>query len=173
MEKGIHPYPTQAIPLPGGAKLRLHASYGLSEIKAAFGLADLERAGSMGVGVIHIEHLRVYLHLVTFKKEDRDFAPTTRYKDYLISRTQLHWESQAAATRASPTGQNYLHFAERGYTVLTFARMEKRTEGETAPFVFLGPAARLLSAEGDRPIEVVWELAHAVPAELFEAARIA
>lgn len=171
--KGIHSHSTQPISLPGGVRLRLHASYGLYEIKAAFGLADLDRAGPMGVGVIPIHPLRVYLHLVTFKKEDRDFAPTTRYKDYLISRTKLHWESQAATTRESPTGQNYLHFTERGYTILTFARLEKRIDGETAPFVFLGPAARLLSAEGERPIAMVWELAHPVPAELFEAARIA
>ncbi|MGV3533718.1 MAG: DUF3427 domain-containing protein [Chthoniobacteraceae bacterium] len=171
--KAIHPYPTQALRLPGGVRLRLHAAYGLFEIKAAFGLADLGRSGSTGVGVIHIHPLRVYLHLVTFKKEDRDFAPTTRYRDYLISRTQLHWESQAATTRASRTGQNYLRFQELGYTILTFARMEKRIEGETAPFVFLGPATRLISAEGDRPISMVWELSHPVPAELFEAARIA
>ena len=171
--KSVHSYPTPQIALPGGARLRLHAAYGFSEIKAAFGLADLERSGPAGVGVIPLASLKVYLHLVTFRKEDRDFAPTTRYRDYLISRTRLHWESQAAATQAATTGQNYLHFQERGYTILFFARLEKRVEGETAPFIFLGPAARLISAEGNRPIAMVWELEHAVPAELFEAARVA
>ena len=122
--------------------------------------------------MIHIESLKVYLHLVTFRKEERDFAPTTRYKDYLISRTRLHWESQAATTQSSATGQNYLNFRDRGYTVLFFARMEKRIEGETAPFVFLGPASNLISAEGNRPIAIVWELEHPVPAELFEVARV-
>lgn len=168
----VHRYPTPKIQLPGNARLRLHASYGLSEIKAAFGLADLERTGPMGVGVIPIEPLKVYLHFVTFKKEEKDFAPTTRYRDYLISRTRLHWESQAATTQATPTGQNYIHFKGRGYTILFFARLEKRIEGETAPFIFLGPAANLISVEGNRPIAMVWELEHAVPAELFEAARV-
>lgn len=171
--KSVHPYPTPLVTLPGNAGLRLHASYGLSEIKAAFGLADIERPGPMGVGVIHLESIKVYLHLVTFKKEERDFAPTTRYQDYLISRNQLHWESQAATTQATPTGQNYLRFKERGYTILFFARHEKRDEGETAPFIFLGPASNLISAEGNRPIAMVWELEHPVPAELFERARVA
>jgi len=171
--KSCHPYPMRRIALPGKVRLRLHAAYGLSEIKSAFGLADLDRTGPTGVGVIHIESIKVYLHLVTFKKEDRDFAPTTRYQDYLISRNRLHWESQASTTQTTATGQNYLHFKERGYTILFFARMEKRIEGETAPFIFLGPAIDLLSAEGNRPIAMVWDLEHPVPAELFESGRVA
>lgn len=97
---------------------------------------------------------------------------TTRYKDYLINRSKLHWESQAGVTQTSKAGQNYIHYQERGYTILFFARMEKRTESETSPFIFIGPTARLLSYEGNRPISMVWELAHPVPAALFEAARV-
>jgi hypothetical protein len=70
-------------------------------------------------------------------------------------------------------GQNLLQFIERGYTILFFARLEKRIEDETAPFVFLGPAARILSAEGNRPISIVWELTYPIPAALFEDARTA
>jgi hypothetical protein len=109
--------------------------------------------------------------LVTFRKSEQDFSPTTQYRDYPISRTQLHWESQSTTTQASATGQNLLHFAARGYTILFFARLEKRVEDETAPFVFIGPALHLLSAEGDRPIAIQWELAHPLPAALFEEAR--
>jgi hypothetical protein len=84
----------------------------------------------------------------------------------------LHWESQAAATQSSKAGQNYIHFKERGYTILFFVRLEKRCEGETAPFIFIGPAARLFSYEGNRPISLVWELEHAVPAGLFAGGRV-
>ena len=118
-----------------------------------------------------MEERKTYIHFVTFRKEDKDFAPTTRYKDYPISRSRLHWESQAGTTRASGTGQNYLHFRERGYTILFFARLQKREDGETSPFLFLGPAADLISAESDRPIKMIWDLAHSIPAGLFEAAR--
>jgi hypothetical protein len=115
--------------------------------------------------------VKTYIHLVTFHKSEKDFSPTTQYRDYPISRAQLHWESQSTASQASATGQNYLHFRERGYTILFFARLEKRVEGETCPFIFLGPAKSLLSAEGDRPIAMVWELEHPMPAALFEEAR--
>ncbi|WP_445006134.1 DUF3427 domain-containing protein [Halomonas mongoliensis] len=96
---------------------------------------------------------------------------TTRYRDYPISRTLLHWESQSTVTQESPTGQNYIHFEERGYTILFFARLTKRIDGETAPFIFLGPARALRSYEGGRPIAMTWELEYPMPAELFEAAR--
>lgn len=156
----------------GLPNLHLHATYGLAEIKAAFGLATLEKSGSTGVGVLHDQSRRTYIHLVTFNKEDADFAPTTRYKDYLISPRRLHWESQSVATRQSPTGQNYIHFKDRGYTILFFARLEKRINGETSPFLFLGEADNLISYDGDRPITMVWNLRHSTPAEFYESARI-
>lgn len=134
-------------------------------------MATLETSGPVGTGVIHVERLETYLHLVTFRKEERDFAPTTRYKDYPISPTILHWESQSNTTTQSPTGQNYLHFRDRGYTILFFARLDKRVDGETAPFVFLGPARELKSHESERPIKMVWELEHAMPAALYKEAR--
>jgi hypothetical protein len=164
-------FPTAALRLPFPCTLQLHAAYGSAEIKAALGLCSLEKSGPTGVGVLHAEPLKCYVHLVTFRKSEQDFSPTTQYRDYPISRTQLHWESQSTTTQTSATGQNHLHFRERGYTILFFARLEKRIEDETAPFVFLGPAARILSAEGNRPISIIWELEHPIPAALFEDAR--
>lgn len=166
-------FPTAELRLPFLCTLQLHAAYGSAEIKAALGLCSLEKSGPTGVGVLHAEPLKCYVHLVTFRKSEQDFSPTTQYRDYPISRTQLHWESQSTTTQTSATGQNHLHFRKRGYTILFFARVEKRIEDETAPFIFLGPAAQLLSAEGNRPISIVWELSHPMPAALFEDARAA
>lgn len=166
-----NPFPTSKLQLPFPCSLRLHAAYGSAEIKAALGLCTLDSPGSTGVGVLHNKELRSYVHLVTFRKTADDFSPTTQYRDYPQSRTLLHWESQSQTTRASSTGRNYLNFEDRGYTILFFVRLEKRIEDETAPFVFLGPAKSLVSAEGDRPISMVWELEHPMPAALFEEAR--
>ncbi|QBG48143.1 DUF3427 domain-containing protein [Verrucomicrobia bacterium S94] len=165
------PYPFFDIDLPFSCDLKLHAAYGSHEIKAALRLNSIEKPGPMGVGVYHNKELKVYAHLVTFRKVEQDFSPTTLYKDYPISRNQMHWESQSTATQISSTGQNYIHFKERGYTILFFGRVEKQVEGEAAPFIFLGPASKLLSYEGDRPISMIWELEHFMPAALFEEAR--
>ena len=166
-------FPTPPLHLSFPCSLHLHAAYGSAEIKAALDLCTLEKTGPTGVGVFHADHLKCYVHLVTFRKSEQDFSPTTQYRDYPISRTQLHWESQSTTTQSSPTGQNLLNFIERGYTILFFARLEKRIEDETAPFIFLGPAKRLIRAEGNRPISIEWELEHPMPAALFEDARAA
>ena len=159
--------------MPFETFLKLHATYDIREINAALRQNSLEKSGQTGVGVLHSRDLKTYAHLITFRKVEKDFSPTTLYKDYPISPTQLHWQTQSATTQTSATGQNYIHHAARGYTILFFARVEKQIDGATAPFIFLGPAARLLSYEGDRPISMVWELAYSMPAALFEEALAA
>jgi superfamily II DNA or RNA helicase len=171
--KSQNEFPIQPIKLSYPCTLQLHAAYGSAEIKAAFQLATLHKSGPTGVGVFHVEDVKTYIHLVTFRKSEKDFSPTTQYRDYPISRTQLHWESQSGTSQSSATGQNYLYFVERGYTILFFARLEKSVVGETSPFIFLGPAKSIISAEGNRPVAIVWELAHAIPAVLFEEAKTA
>jgi hypothetical protein len=167
----VHPFPTRKIELGYPCDLHLHAAYGYREITAAFGKATLDTSGPAGVGVVHIEETKTYIHFVTFRKEDKDFSPTTRYKDYPISRTRLHWESQAVTTQSSTTGQNYIHFKKKAYTILFFARLEKQQEGETSPYIFLGPALKLESYESNRPIKMIWDLVYPIPAELYEEAR--
>ena len=159
------------IKLPFSCFLKLHAAYDIREINAALRQNSLETPGQTGVGVLHNSELKVYAHLVTFRKVEKDFTPTTLYKDYPISLVQLHWESQSTATQSTPTGQNYIHFKKRGYTILFFARLEKQIDGVAAPFVYLGPTSQLLSYEGNRPIRMVWELEYPMPAALFEEAR--
>lgn len=170
-KQSVQEHRIQEIVLPFECPLKLHAAYGSAEIKAALDLATLEKPGPTGQGVLHAKESKCYVHLITFRKDERDFSPTTLYRDYPISRTLLHWESQSTATQESPTGQNYIHFKDRGYTILFFARVEKRNNGQTVPFTFLGPAKSLRSFEGNRPIQMTWELEHQMPAAMFEEAR--
>lgn len=156
--------------LPFSAPFELHANYGIKEIQAALGRANLESAGQTGVGVMHLSELKTYILLVTFQKTDKEFSPSTMYADYPISRTLLHWESQSTTSQQSETGQNFVHHKERGYTILLFARGQKKRNGVTAPFVYLGPA-ELVNFESERPIKVVWRLQHSMPVEMFEDNR--
>jgi superfamily II DNA or RNA helicase len=157
--------------LPFDCPLDLHAAYSSTEIKAAMGLATLSTSGPVGVGVLHVPDKKAYIHLVTFNKSENDFSPTTRYHDYLLNRHKLHWESQANTTQMSPTGHNYIHFIKRGYTILFFARINKKVHGLTAPFMYLGPAKNLLHFEGNRPIKLIWELEQPVTAAFYEEAK--
>ena len=156
--------------LPFVCMLELHAQYGIKEIQAAFGKATLETAGQTGVGSFHFAEVKTYALLITLQKTEKEFSPSTMYADYPISRELLHWESQSTTSQQSETGQNLIHHAERGYTILIFARDQKKRNGVTVPFTYLGPVERV-SYDSERPIKMVWRLRHQMPVDMFENNR--
>ncbi|MDA8431258.1 MAG: DUF3427 domain-containing protein [Geobacteraceae bacterium] len=156
--------------LPFACPLELHAHYGGKEIQAVFGRANLETAGQTGVGSFHFADKKTYVLLVTFQKTEKEFSPSTMYADYPISREFMHWESQANTAQHHIDGQNLIHHQERGYTILVFARDQKKRNNVTVPFTYLGPVD-MVSYESDRPIKVVWRLRHPMPVEMFEDNR--
>ncbi len=161
--------PTLAGPL-SKLQLRIHARYQREEILAALGYSSMtRRPSSFREGVLHIPHPPIDAFFITLKKSDADFSPTTMYRDYPISPTLFHWESQSTTTAASPTGQRYVTGAS---TVLLFVREERRDDLGTAPYLFLGPAA-YVSHQGERPIAITWRLQYAMPADFFHLATVA
>jgi superfamily II DNA or RNA helicase len=156
--------------LPFPSLFELHAQYGYRDIQAVLGQATMETAGQTGVGVLHFPTVRTYALLITYQKTERDFSPSTMYADYPISRELLHWESQSNTAQESETGQNLIYHANRGHTILIFARDQKKTNGNAAPFVYLGPADRV-TFESERPIKIVWRLRYLIPVEMYEKSR--
>jgi len=119
---------------------------------------------------LHFPQIKTVVSLVTFQKTEKEFSPSTMYQDYPISRELLHWETQGQTSQASETGQNLIHHQERGYTMLFFVRSRKKVDGSTVPFTFLGPA-KLVSFQSERPIQMVWQLDHLMPVEIFHENR--
>ena len=156
--------------LPFSCPLELHAQYGAKEIQAVFGKANLETTGQAGVGLFHFPEVKAYALLVTFQKTEKDFSPSSMYADYPISRDLLHWESQSNTAQHHPVGQNLIHHQERGYTILIFARDQKKRNNVTVPFTYLGPA-ECVSYESERPIKMVWRLRYQMSVEMFEDNR--
>lgn len=108
---------------------------------------------------------------VTLKKSEREYSPTTMYRDYAITRDRFHWESQSVQHQDLPTVQRYIDHVRQGSNVLLFVRPTKRDAlGLTCPFTFLGPV-RYLEHQGNRPVQFTWKLERPMPEELFEEAR--
>ena len=153
--------------------LRVHARYQREEILAALGHATLSRVPStFREGVLRSTEWNLDAFLITLKKSDTDFSPTTMYRDYAISPDLFHWESQSTTSVDSPTGQRYLHHRSLGSSILLFVRDGKTNEMGTEPYMFLGPAT-YVSHTGDRPIAITWKLDHPMPLDVFTAARVA
>ena len=159
-------------PLTGdltGWPLRVHGRYQREEILAAFDYATLDRKPtSMMQGVAYAPAANADLLMATLKKSEADYSPTTMYRDYPLSPTLFHWESQNVTTVSSPTGQRYVN---RTSNILLFVRETHLDPFGTAPYLFLGPAT-YVEHQGERPIAITWHLAHAMPADFFQSAVV-
>jgi len=145
--------------------LQVHARYSRIEILAAFGIAERAKVAPWQTGVYWAEAAKADLLAFTLDKTTGQFSPTTRYRDYAISRDLIHWESQGATRADSQTGQRYqLHAKKLGTSVLLFARLRS----DDRAFWLLGPAT-YVSHESEQPMAITWRLEHSLPGDLFAA----
>jgi superfamily II DNA or RNA helicase len=142
--------------------LQVHARYTRVEILAAMGIGDTARVAAWQSGVYEAREERAELFAFTLDKSSGGFSPTTRYRDYAISPTLIHWESQSVTRADSPTGLRYRsHVAERR-SILLFTRLR----ADDRAFWFLGPAT-YVSHVGEKPMAITWELTTPLPGDLF------
>lgn len=147
------------------APLQIHARYSRVEILAAMGLGgDQAKIASWQSGVYEAKAANAELLAFTLDKTSGAFSPATRYRDYAISRSLIHWESQAAVRAESDTGLRYRNHERNGRTILLFTR--ERVDERA--FWFLGPA-RYISHKGERPMAITWKLDVPLPGDLYAA----
>lgn len=159
----------QPLDIPG-VSLLSHASYRREEILAGVGWANWQRKPhGRATGVAWAPETGVDALLVTLRKEERDFSPTTRYRDYPLAANLFHWESQNNTSRDSPTGRRYLAGGSR---VLLFVRETRYDDLGSAPYVCLGEA-RLVEHRGERPIAITWRLHRPMPSEVLQQGAVA
>jgi len=144
--------------------IRAHARYTRNEILAAFGVGAGAKPPTWQTGVWWEPTSRSDLFAFTLDKSVGGFSPTTRYRDYAISRELIHWESQSSTSADSDTGRRYVNHSASGTHVVLFGRLR----ADDRAFWCLG-TARYRSHDRDRPIAFVWELDHPLPADLYTA----
>jgi hypothetical protein len=144
--------------------LHIHARYTRIEIIAACGKGEGAKVMPWQSGVLYVEELRADLLAFTLDKTGDAFSPTTRYRDYAISRDLIHWESQSVTRADSDTGKRYQEHEERGSHVLLFARLNTHERA----FHFLGPAT-YVRHESEQPMAITWKLHHRLPGDLYQS----
>ncbi|MDO5049778.1 MAG: DUF3427 domain-containing protein [Actinomycetaceae bacterium] len=154
--------------------LKVGAKYSREELLAGLGqgfeFGDLV-PGHVREGVKYCRRTNTDALLVTLVKSEADFSPNTLYRDYALSPTLFHWESQSRTSPESETGKRYRGLTDKPSNIALFVRERKRDDlGEGAAYTFAGPAA-FKDTRGSKPMQITWELAHPLPPELYVAAR--
>jgi superfamily II DNA or RNA helicase/HKD family nuclease len=142
--------------------LAVHGRYTRIEILAAVGEGMNVKTPQWREGVYDAKAAGADLLAFTLDKTSGDFSPTTRYRDYALSRDLIHWESQSTTRADSSTGRRYQRHVAMGRSILLFARARV----DDRAFWFLGPAT-YVSHEGERPMAVTWRLEIPLSGDLF------
>lgn len=142
--------------------LQVHGRYTRIEILAAFGIGTGAKIAAWQSGVYEAKDANAELFAFTLDKSSGSFSPTTRYRDYAISRTLIHWESQSITRADSPTGLRYRNHERDGRSIMLFTRLR----ADDRAFWYVGPA-RYIRHEGEKPMAITWELAHPLPGDLY------
>lgn len=158
------------VDLPQEVPLLVHERYSRDEVLVALGESTIEKASQLREGVRFVHAYGLDVFFITLNKAKREFSPTTMYRDYAISTTLFHWESQSTTSEESQTGQRYINHRSMGAKMLLFARQNKRSSVGTEPYLFLG-LADYVQHHGSRPMAITWKLQVPIPPEFFELAR--
>ena len=152
-----------ALPMHPDVPLQAHARYTRLEILAAFGVGGQAKTPDWREGVREVKDERADALVFTLDKSSGAFSPTTRYRDYAISPTLIHWESQSTTRADSDTGLRYRNHEKNGRSIMLFCRLNDADRS----FWFLGPAS-YRSHTGEKPMAITWELATPLPGDLYQ-----
>ena len=151
-----------SIPMDGEVPLDVYCSYSRNQILSAFNHKD---PSNMQEGVYYSREYNTDILLVTLKKTEKLYTPTTMYKNYAINPYKFHWESQNKTTTESESGKRYINSSSN---VLLFVRESKvDMYNMTPPHTFLGPV-KIESHRGNKPMEIVWKMKYRIPARFIE-----
>ena len=79
--------------------LDLHCTYTRDQLLVAL---DYMTPSNIREGVKWLPEKQLDVLLVTLNKSDKDYSPTTMYKDYSINESLFHWQSQSTTSDISP-----------------------------------------------------------------------
>ena len=142
--------------------LCVHAQYTRIEIQAAFDHGSEVPVPTWREGVRFMPAEKCDVFVFTLDKTSGRFSPTTRYRDFAVSRELMHWESQSTTRADSPTGQRYQSHVSNGTGAMLFARLKD----DDRAFYFLGPA-EYVSHKSEMPMAVTWRLKFPLPGDIF------
>lgn len=150
--------------------LTLHCNYSIDQIMAAFGYFDESKKPSFREGVKYFKDKKLDAFFITLNKSEKDYSPSTLYEDYAINESLFHWQSQSRTSVESDTGQRYINHLKTENKIVLFVRENKKQDGITSPYVYLGEA-EYVRHEGNMPISFVWRLKEEIPAWMMRVAN--
>lgn len=163
-------------PIPWNNKfnipLNIHCKYSRNEILAAFEDIRKGKLYKPREGVYYNKATNCNIFFVTLNKSEKEYSPSTMYKDYAISKKLFHWQTQSNTRPSTKKGQRHIKHKEKGITPLLFIRNSKKNDrGETEPYFFAGPV-EIQRWEGTQPMDIIWKVEEPLPADIYKQSAV-
>jgi len=152
-------YKTKPLGIDFCPLIELYGSYTREEIFTLVGkqTESVKMQGNAS-GAFHLNLDNASLLFVTLNKSDKDFSPTTQYKDYVINENFFHWQTWPKDSHNNEGGQRYINQKQTNRKIILFVREDKKDGyGNTCPFHCFG-LVDYVSSHGDFPMNVTWKL---------------
>jgi len=145
--------------------LLLHARYTRREILTGAGFHTASSRPANREGVVTLKEQKVQLLLVTLDKSD-GFHDRIAYRDYAVSQSRFHWQTQNGAGPSTPAGRRYIESPANGWRYLLFVR-----ETRDHAFLACGPVsiASRDHVTGQQPMNITWTLSEPLTPHAFRA----
>ena len=149
--------------------IEAYGCYNRNEILTLFNIPEAMKSltFTQQSGIVPVDD-NTELFFVTLNKSEKEFSPTSMYKDYVISEHKFHWQSQNKDT-IKGSGSRYINQKTNGKKFILFVRETKNDGfGNTNPFYCFGYVDYITST-GEKPMSIEWEVEKPIMAKFLEA----
>lgn len=149
--------------------IEAYGCYNRNEILTLFNIPEAMKSltFTQQSGIVPVDD-NTELFFVTLNKSEKEFSPTSMYKDYIISEHKFHWQTQNKDT-IKGSGSRYINQKTNGKKFILFVRETKNDGfGNTNPFYCFGYVDYITST-GEKPMSIEWEVEKPIMAKFLEA----
>lgn len=137
----------------GDPFLKIGAGYSMLDVALASNVTN-KLSSFRGSGVIPWQnHMFLFVDL----HKEADIEESINYKDKIISKDHIQWQSQNKTTQNSKSGRKIINHKEENVLLHMFVRKQKEVDGIVLPYTYLG-LVDVMSYEGDKPITFQFKL---------------
>ena len=111
----------------------------------------------------HGDHYYLFVDL----HKGENISQSINYKDKLLSRTHMQWQTQNKTTQDSEVGRDLTHHHERGKHLHMFLRKAKEVGTQKLDYIYVGKV-NTVSYEDNKPITIQFTFETPIPRYLYD-----
>jgi len=151
--------------------LELFGRYTREQLLVIFGKRTAQKASAVPMGgIMSVEDRNTELLWVTLNKSDKDFSPSTQYKDLALDENLFQWQSQNSASHAG-SGKRYVEQPTSHRRIILFVRENTSDAYDLTEAYYCLGTVQYKDSYGDKPMTITWKMDNPIPSFILDKAQ--